>query len=62
MPSRRKLLVSQQSGDGNANPLALIDATDWTIQRSRFFGSVFAELSVCEGLKARTTLGGDFLF
>jgi len=49
-------------GDGNANPLAFIDATDWTIKRHRFFGSVFAELSIIEGLKLRTTLGGDFLF
>lgn len=49
-------------GDGNANPLALVDATDWTIKRYRFFGSVFAELTLFEGLKARTTIGGDFLF
>lgn len=49
-------------GDGNANPLAFIDATDWTIKRHRIFGSVFAELTIIEGLKARTSLGGDFLF
>lgn len=49
-------------GDGNANPLAFIDATDWTIQRHRIFGSVYAELTIIDGLKARTTLGGDFLF
>ncbi len=49
-------------GDGNANPLAFIDATDWKIQRYRMFGSVFAELTIIEGLKARTSLGGDFLF
>lgn len=49
-------------GDGNANPLAFIDATDWTIKRHRIFGSVFAELTILEGLKARTSLGGDFLF
>jgi TonB-linked SusC/RagA family outer membrane protein len=49
-------------GDGNANPLAFIDATDWTVQRHRIFGSVFAELVILNGLKARTTLGGDFLF
>lgn len=49
-------------GDGNANPLALIDATDWTIKRYRFFGNVFAELQLIEGLRLRTTLGGDFLF
>jgi TonB-dependent starch-binding outer membrane protein SusC len=49
-------------GDGNANPLAFIDATDWTIQRYRIFGSVFAEVTILDGLKLRTTLGGDFLF
>ncbi|MCB9300552.1 MAG: TonB-dependent receptor [Lewinellaceae bacterium] len=49
-------------GDGNANPLAFIDATDWTIKRYRFFGSVFAELKLLENLKFRTSLGGDFLF
>ncbi len=49
-------------GDGNANPLALIDATDWTLQRSRIFGNVFAELNIFKGLNLRTTLGGDLLF
>jgi len=49
-------------GDGNANPLAFIDATDWTINRHRIFGNVFAELSLLEGLKIRTNLGADFLF
>ncbi len=49
-------------GDGNANPLAIIDATDWTIKRYRIFGSVFAEATIFKGLKVRTTLGGDFLF
>ncbi len=49
-------------GDGNANPLALIDATDWTIKRYRAFGNVFAELGIIDGLKLRTSLGGDFLF
>ncbi|MCB0561136.1 MAG: TonB-dependent receptor [Lewinellaceae bacterium] len=49
-------------GDGNANPLAFIEATDWTIKRYRFFGSVFAEFNLMEGLNLRTTLGGDFLF
>lgn len=50
-------------GDGNANPLAFIDATDWTIQRSRIFGNVYAELSFLDSkLHARTSLGGDFLF
>lgn len=50
-------------GDGNANPLAFIDATDWTIQRSRIFGNVYAELSFLDNrLHARTSLGGDFLF
>ena len=49
-------------GDGNANPLAIIDATDWTIKRHRIFGNVFAELTILEGLKIRTNLGGDFSF
>ncbi|MCY7329257.1 MAG: SusC/RagA family TonB-linked outer membrane protein, partial [Saprospiraceae bacterium] len=49
-------------GDGNANPLASVDATDWTIKRYRIFGSVFAEATIMKGLKVRTTLGGDFLF
>jgi len=49
-------------GDGNANPLAFIDATDWTIKRYRVFGNVFAELTLFEGLKLRTNVGGDFLF
>ncbi len=49
-------------GDGNANPLAFIDATDWTIKRYRFFGNVYAELNIFKGLKARTTLGADLTF
>ncbi len=49
-------------GDGNANPLALIDATDWTIKRYRMFGNVFAEYDLFDGLKIRTSLGGDFQF
>ncbi|MBK7806086.1 MAG: TonB-dependent receptor [Saprospiraceae bacterium] len=49
-------------GDGNANPLVLIDQTDWHIDRSRIFGNVFAEINLLEGLKVRTTLGGDFSF
>ncbi len=49
-------------GDGNANPLALIDATDWTIKRYRIFGNVFAELKPIESLRLRTTLGADLLF
>ncbi|MCF8245664.1 MAG: TonB-dependent receptor [Saprospiraceae bacterium] len=54
-------------GDGNANPMALIDATDWTIKRYRIFGNVFAELNLFtssdgDGLRLRTTLGADLLF
>ncbi len=49
-------------GDGNANPLVFVENTDWTINRYRIFGNVFAELSLFEGLKLRSTLGGDFLF
>lgn len=49
-------------GDGNANPLAFIDATDWTVMRHRIFGNVYAELGLLEGLKLRTTLGADLSF
>jgi TonB-linked SusC/RagA family outer membrane protein len=49
-------------GDGNANPLAFIDATDWRVKRSRIFGNVFAELTPLEGFTLRTQLGGDLLF
>lgn len=49
-------------GDGNANPLAFNEATDWNQKRYRIFGNVYAELQILEGLKIRTTLGGDFLF
>lgn len=49
-------------GDGNANPLVFIENTDWHIRRYRVFGNVFAELKLFEGLKLRTTLGGDFQF
>ena len=49
-------------GDGNANPLVFIDNTNWNIKRYRVFGNVYAELTPFEGLKLRTSLGGDFLF
>jgi TonB-linked SusC/RagA family outer membrane protein len=49
-------------GDGNANPLAFVDATDWTINRYRIFGNVYAEFKIMDGLNLRTTLGGDLLF
>ena len=49
-------------GDGNANPLAFIDATDWTVQRYRFFGNVFAEYKILENLTFRTNVGADILF
>ncbi len=49
-------------GDGNANPLAFVENTDWNIKRYRMFGNVFAELAPLEGLRLRTTLGGDFQF
>ncbi len=49
-------------GDGNANPIAFNNNTDWTIKRYRAFGNVYAELQLLEPLKIRTTLGGDFLF
>jgi TonB-linked SusC/RagA family outer membrane protein len=49
-------------GDGNANPLVFVENTDWRIKRYRAFGNVYAELSVLDGLKLRSTLGGDFQF
>lgn len=49
-------------GDGNANPLAFVDATDWTVQRNRIFGNVFAEVTPVLNLNIRTSIGGDFLF
>ncbi len=49
-------------GDGNANPLAFIDATDWTVQRYRFFGNVFAEYNILQNLTFRTNVGADILF
>lgn len=49
-------------GDGNANPLAFIDATNWTVQRYRFFGNVFAEYKFIPSLTFRTNLGADILF
>ena len=49
-------------GDGNANPIVFIENTDWHIRRYRMFGNVFAELAPLNGLKLRSTLGGDFLF
>jgi len=49
-------------GDGNANPLAFVDATDWTIKRHRIFGNVYAELTFLHDLILRTILGADLLF
>ena len=49
-------------GDGNANPLAFVDATDWTVQRYRIFGNVFAEWNINKNLKFKTTGGVDLLF
>lgn len=49
-------------GDGNANPLAFIDATDWNQQRYRIFGNVYLDWEILNGLSFRTNLGGDFLF
>ncbi len=50
-------------GDGNANPLAFVDATDWTLKRYRLFGNAFAELLFFEEkLRLRTTLGADLRF
>lgn len=50
-------------GDGNANPLAFVDATDWTLRRYRVFGSAYAEVGFWKNrMHLRTTLGGDVLF
>ncbi len=49
-------------GDGNANPLVFVENTDWTLKRYRMFGNVFAELTLLDGLKLRSTIGGDFQF
>lgn len=49
-------------GDGNANPVAFVEATDWTLKRYRVFGNVFAEIKFMENLKFRTMLGMDLLF
>ncbi len=49
-------------GDGNANPLAFIEATDWDIQRYRFFGNVFVAYHFLPELTFRSNLGADLLF
>lgn len=49
-------------GDGNANPSAFINNTDWNIQRYRLFGNVFVEYDILKNLKFRTNLGADLLF
>ena len=49
-------------GDGNANPLAFINATHWNVQRYRIFGNIFAELNILKDLTFKTTLGLDLLF
>ena len=49
-------------GDGNANPVAFIEATDWNIKRYRIFGNVFAEIKFNPALRFRSTLGLDVLF
>jgi TonB-dependent starch-binding outer membrane protein SusC len=49
-------------GDGNANPVAFIEATNWNIQRYRLFGNVFAEYNILDNLLLRTNLGADLLF
>jgi TonB-dependent starch-binding outer membrane protein SusC len=48
-------------GDGNANPLAFVDATHWNVQRYRVFGNVFAEYNFNDHLKFKTTAGIDLL-
>ncbi|GAB5552073.1 MAG: TonB-dependent receptor [Saprospiraceae bacterium] len=49
-------------GDGNANPLAFIENTDWNIQRYRVFGNVFAQAQINPMLSFKTNLGIDLLF
>ncbi len=48
--------------DGNANPSAFIEATNWNIQRYRIFGNVYAEFKIFKDLKFRTNLGMDLVF
>lgn len=48
-------------GDGNANPLAFVDATNWNVKRYRGFGNVFAEIQPIPSLTLRTNLGIDFV-
>ena len=49
-------------GDGNANPLAFIDATDWRVRQYRVFGNVYADLQLAPWLHARSSAGVDFTF
>jgi TonB-linked SusC/RagA family outer membrane protein len=49
-------------GDGNANPLAFIDATDWRVRQYRVFGNVYADLQLSPWLHARSSAGMDFTF
>ena len=49
-------------GDGNANPVAFVEATDWNVKRYRIFGNAFAEIKILDNLKFRSMLGMDILF
>jgi TonB-linked SusC/RagA family outer membrane protein len=49
-------------GDGNANPLAFIENTNWTVQRYRVFGNIFAQADINQYLSFRTNVGVDLLF
>ncbi len=49
-------------GDGNANPLAFIENTDWNVQRYRVFGNVFAQANIGKHFALKTNLGADLLF
>ncbi|HLF63097.1 MAG TPA: TonB-dependent receptor [Saprospiraceae bacterium] len=49
-------------GDGNANPVAFINATHWDIQRYRLLGNVFVEIFPVKDLRLKTNLGADLLF
>ncbi len=49
-------------GDGNANPVAFINATHWDVQRYRLLGNVFVEIFPLKDLRLRTNFGADLLF
>jgi len=49
-------------GDGpiSENIIAKVGLTDFSERRFRIFGSTFIEVDVWDGLKLKTSLGGDY--